>query len=91
MSRTAVNGWRMDVCLMSARRIPGGSPGDLAPSVAMAGAATNVMKAKLPGEAACTRRRTHPRGLVQSLCKQTFAAAMVGVGFRAIAFEALGS
>jgi hypothetical protein len=60
MMRAAVNGWRTDACQMSARRIPGGLPGDWAPSVAMDGAATNVMKGKLPGEAACTTRRIQP-------------------------------
>jgi hypothetical protein len=88
MSRTAVNGWRRDACQMSARRIPGGLPGDSAPDVAMDGAATNVMKGKLPGEAACIMRRTHPMGSVQSYCKQTSAVIMVGVGFRAVALEA---
>jgi hypothetical protein len=66
MSRTAVNGWRTDACQMFARRIPGRLPGDLAPSVAMEGAATNVRKGKLPEEAAWTTSRIQPIGLVQS-------------------------
>jgi hypothetical protein len=60
------NGWRINACQMSARRIPGGLPGDLAPRVAMEGAATNVMKGKLPGETAWMTRRMHRIGSVRS-------------------------
>lgn len=48
MSRRVVNGWIIEACQMSARRISGGSSGDSAPSVAMDGAATTVMEGNCP-------------------------------------------